>query len=107
MLLAFPDGPECTAQPVVDWCKAHRIELRYIQPGKPNQNTHIDRSDKTCRTEVLNAHLFEDLDQLREITEQSLQHYKDEHPHESLGNLPPSVYRASRERGNSPFALST
>jgi len=36
-----------------------------------------------------------------------LQRYNDERPHESLGNLPPSVYRASRERENSPFALST
>lgn len=101
------NGPEYTAQPVVDWCQAHGVELRYIQPGKPNQNAYIERFNKTYRTEVLNAHLFEDLDQVREITEEWLQRYNDERPHESLGNLPPSVYRASRERENSPFALST
>jgi putative transposase len=29
------NGPEYTAQPVVDWCRDHGIELRYIQPGNP------------------------------------------------------------------------
>ncbi|PJK14166.1 hypothetical protein CO613_07195 [Lysobacteraceae bacterium NML07-0707] len=32
------NGPEYTAQSLVDWCRKHHIELRYIQPGKPNQN---------------------------------------------------------------------
>ena len=101
------NGPEYTAQPVVDWCRDHGIELRYIQPGKPNQNAYIERFNKTYRTEVLDAHLFEDLDQVREITDIWLQRYNDERPHESLGNLPPSLYRQHRERESSPFECTT
>lgn len=101
------NGPEYTAQPVVDWCRDHGIQLRYIQPGKPNQNAYIERFNKTYRTEVLDAHLFENLDQVRDITDTWLQRYNEERPHESLGNLPPSLYRESRERETSPISLST
>jgi putative transposase len=101
------NGPEYTAQSVVDWCRQHGIELRYIQPGKPNQNAYIERFNKSYRTEVLDAHLFDDLEQVREITDTWLQRYNQERPHEALGNLPPSVYRESRERTTSPFECTT
>jgi putative transposase len=101
------NGPEYTAQTLIDWCQAHRVELRYIQPGKPNQNAYIERFNKTYREEVLNAHVFEDLEQVRELTESWLQRYNEERPHESLGNLPPSVFRQISERQASPFERST
>jgi putative transposase len=101
------NGPEYTAQTLVDWCQVHHVELRYIQPGKPNQNAYIERFNKTYREEVLDAYVFEDLDQVRELTESWLQRYNEERPHESLGNLPPSVFREISERQPSPFERST
>lgn len=101
------NGPEYTAQSVVDWCHQHGVELRYIQPGKPNQNAYIERFNKSYRTEVLDAHLFEDLEQVREITDTWLQRYNEERPHESLGNLPPSLYRQQCERVASPYECTT
>lgn len=52
-------GPEFTAQPFVDWCTGHGVAIHYIQPGKPDQNAYIERFNRTYRTEVLNAHLFD------------------------------------------------
>ena len=37
------NGPELTSQVFVDWCERQGIEIRYIQPGKPNQNAFIER----------------------------------------------------------------
>jgi putative transposase len=65
--------------------------LRYIQPGKPAQNGIIERFSRTYRTEVLNAYVFESLDQVREISAEWLQSYNDERPHDALtgvSNLP-------------------
>ncbi|WP_343792166.1 transposase, partial [Dokdonella soli] len=97
-----------TAQVLMDWCTAQGVELRYIQSGKPNQNAYIERFNKTYRTEVLNAYLFESLEQIREITDIWLSRYNEERPHEALGNLPPSVYREACERAQlSHFECAT
>lgn len=37
------NGPEYLSQIFADWCRRHHIQLRYIQPGKPNQNAYIER----------------------------------------------------------------
>ena len=41
---------------------------------------------------MLNACVFECLDQVREITPEWLQSYSEERPHEALAGLPPATY---------------
>src|SRR5574341_826661 len=91
--LRLDNGPEFLAGEFVAWCESRGIALRYIQPGKPNQNAFVERFNRTYRHEVLNAFLFEDLDQVREITDQWLRSYNEERPHDALGNLTPAEYR--------------
>ena len=86
------NGPELTAGAFVEWCTALGISIDYIQPGKPDQNAFIERFNRSYREEVLNAHLFETLDQVREITEAWLEIYNTERPHESLGQVPPLTF---------------
>ncbi len=42
---------------------------------------------------MLNAYVFESLDQVREISAEWLQSYNDERPHDALAGLPPAMYR--------------
>jgi putative transposase len=101
------NGPELLSQLFVDWCAAHGIELRYIQPGKPNQNAFVERFNRTYRTEVLNAYLFETLDEVRSITEDWIREYNEERPHDAIGRIPPSEFRRQVEAKVSTLALST
>lgn len=90
--IRLDNGPELTAQYFTDWCAEKGIELRHIQPGKPNQNAFIERFNRSYLTEVLNGWLFASLDEVREITHQWIISYNEERPHNALGNLPPAVY---------------
>lgn len=93
--IRLDNGPELIAERFMAWCAERGIELRYIQPGKPDQNAFIERFNCTYRTEVLNAYVFESLDQVREITAEWLQSYNEERPHDALAGLPPATYRAN------------
>ena len=105
--IRLDNGPELIAERFMTWCAERGIELRYIQPGKPDQNAFIERFNRTYRTEVLNAYVFESLDQVREISAEWLQSYNEERPHDALAGLPPATYRAQLEARSSPLALSS
>ena len=103
--IRLDNGPELTAQRFTTWCAVQGIELRHIQPGKPNQNAFIERFNRSYRTEVLNRWLFGSLDEVREITHQWILSYNEERPHDALGNLPPGgLPRALARRAKFYFA---
>jgi putative transposase len=90
--LRLDNGPELTAIAFTEWCTSRGIEARFIQPGKPDQNAFIERFNKTYRDEVLDAYVFETVEQVREITETWLHEYNEERPHDSLGRVPPLTF---------------
>jgi putative transposase len=62
-------GKSSTATAFTEWCERLKIQLWFIQPGKPDQNAFIERFNRSYREEVLDAYLFDSLTQVREITE--------------------------------------
>ena len=104
--LRLDNGTELTSHAFVDWAKEREIALCFIAPGKPNQNAFIERFNRTYRTEVLNAYVFESVEQVQQITEDWLVEYNEQRPHDSLGRVPPLTY-SPRElpAGESSFKL--
>lgn len=82
-------GPEFTSALFCAWCETNGIELEFIQPGKPTQNSFVERFNGSYRDGVLDAWVFTDLEQVREETELWLHEYNTIRPHESLGDVSP------------------
>lgn len=86
------NGPELTAQVFTDWCHEHEIALRYIQPGKPDQNAFIERFNRSYREEILDVYIFTAISEVQAVSDEWLLTYNDHRPHEALGDIPPSRF---------------
>jgi putative transposase len=86
------NGPEFLSNHFVNYCRNQRIQIKYIQPGKPTQNAYIERFNRSYREDVLDAYLFESLHHLRELSAHWQDEYNEFHPHQSLKNLSPNKY---------------
>ncbi len=87
------NGPEFISQALQDWCKDQTIELCWIEPGKPTQNAYIERFNGTFRREVLDAHIFASIRQVRQTVDAWLVEYNTERPHQALQFMTPVEYR--------------
>jgi putative transposase len=87
------NGPEFTSQDFESWCRQKQIEIEFIQPGKPMQNGFIERLNRLYREVVLDAYVFIDLDQVRELTEEWIEEYNHRRPHEGLKNMTPEEWK--------------
>lgn len=89
------NGPEFIAQDMKDWAESKGIHLTLIEKGRPMQNGLVERFNRTYREEVLDAYLFESLDQLRQLTALFIWSYNNERPHGSLLDCTPREFLMS------------
>lgn len=87
--LRCDNGPEYISQKLKSWALHHGIELRYIQPGNPQQNAYIERFNRTVRYGWLNQDIFNTLEEVQEKATQWLWHYNHERPNMALHGLTP------------------
>jgi len=85
------NGPEYISTALQQWAKKHNIKLRYIQPGKPQQNAYIERYNRTVRYDWLNQHLFESIEEVQHYATKWLWVYNNERPNSAIGGITPKM----------------
>jgi putative transposase len=100
--LRVDNGPEFIAQALADWAEVNRIDIKFIEKGKPHQNGYIERFNKTYREEVLDAYAFDNLTQARRLTQAWIWVYNNERPHSALGYRTPCEFLLKYGKLHSP-----
>jgi putative transposase len=87
-------GPEFVCRSVRSWCEKHRVLLRYIEPGRPMQNGHIESFNGRLRDECLNANWFLNLASARTQLQSWQNDYNRARPHSALAYRTPNEFAA-------------
>jgi putative transposase len=73
---------------LIEWEK-QRIDINYIQPGKPQQNAYVERYNRTIRYDWLSHYLFESIAEVQDFATRWLWTYNNERPNMALGGITP------------------
>jgi len=88
------NGREFCGRAMAIWAHANGVALRFIEPGKPNQNAYVESFNGRLRDECLNEHWFTSLEHARTVIEDWRRDYNEQRPKKELGKVPPAVYAA-------------
>ncbi|EGG92888.1 ISDet2, transposase orfB [gamma proteobacterium IMCC1989] len=86
------NGTEFTSKAMFFWGKESRVQLNFIQPGKPTQNAFVESLNGKFRDACLNQHWFRSIEEARYDIDQWRHHYNNERPHSSLNYLTPVAF---------------
>jgi putative transposase len=86
------NGPEFWSKAFLGWAEHNKIEIEFIDPGKPNQNAFIESFNARFRDECLNENIFFDPNHARGIVLKYENFYNHERPHSSLGFKTPKEF---------------
>ncbi len=89
------NGPEFVSKALDEWAYRQQLQLRFIEPGKPQQNAYIESFNGKFRDECLNEHWFLSMRHAREVIVAWRQEYNGERPHSALGYLTPNRFAES------------
>jgi len=90
--IVVDNGPEFTGTALDAWANQHGVQLHFIDPGKPTQNSYVESFNGKFRDECLNLHWFSDLSDAKKAIEEWRVEYNEVRPHSSLKNATPNEF---------------
>lgn len=94
--IRLANGPGFIAHALAAWARSKGIALTHIQPGRPTKNAYVEHFNRTYRTEVLDCHVFDSSQEVRDMTDDRRPRYNHHRPHDVLRSVPPVDYRANQ-----------
>ncbi|WP_411861435.1 IS3-like element IS1403 family transposase [Xanthomonas arboricola] len=101
------NGKEFCGKAMVAWAHARGVQLRLIQPGKPNQNAYVESFNGRLRDECLNEHWFPTLLHARTEIERWRREYNEDRPKKAIGGMTPAAYAQHLANTDIRAALKT
>jgi putative transposase len=83
------NGSEFISKAMDQWSYQNKVDLKFIQPGKPTQNAFIESFNGKFRAECLNYHWFENLEDARKKIEDWRIEYNTDRPCSRFDDLTP------------------
>lgn len=84
------NGPEYVSGKLMEWAEKQGITLNHIQLGKPQQNTYVERYNRTVRHEWLDQNIIESIEGAQEFATQWPWTYNSERPNMGIGGFTPA-----------------
>ncbi len=81
--------PEYISGAVIAWAEKKGIQLEFIQPGNPQQNSYIERYNRTVRYDWLSHYCFESINEVQDYATKWLWTYNHERPNTAIGGITP------------------
>jgi putative transposase len=91
-VIVLDNGAEFAGRLLDTWAVRNKVQLRFIDPGKPIQNAYIESFNARLRDECLNQHWFTSLEEARAVIEEWREDYNGKRPHSSLDNQTPEEF---------------
>lgn len=88
-MIRADNGPEFISYRLDAWCRENRVQLIFIQPGKPMQNAYVERCNRSIREDLLNAYLFKTLAEVNMKAQEWKSDFNENRPHKALGYKSP------------------
>lgn len=90
--ITVDNGPEFSGRALGEWVLENNVNLAFIRPGKPIENSFIESFNGKFRDECLNEQWFRNVEEARIKIEVWRQEYNTERPHSSLDDLTPHEF---------------
>lgn len=98
-IITVDNGSEFSGNEMDRWAHENNVQLHFIRPGKPVENAYIESFNGRIRDECLNANIFYNLKEAKEVIEKWRDEYNNWRPHSALGNLTPIEYIEKNKPG--------